>query len=86
MAKTARAGAPRRRGVTPLHTLRLARTMTQRELAALVGIRQQTLAMYESGEIIPPPDRRAHLATILGTSSDALWPPASLRRAPASAG
>ena len=77
--------AQRRRGATPLRTMRKARTMTQAELAGLVGVKPQTLALYESGEVIPPPDRRAHLATVLGTTTDALWPPSHLRRAAAQA-
>jgi len=59
--------------------------MTQADLATLAGIKRQTLALYESGELIPPPDRRAHLATLLGTTPDVLWPPALLRRSSASA-
>jgi len=60
--------------------------MTQADLANLTGIKRQTLALYESGELLPPPDRRAHLATLLGTTPDVLWPPSALRRSAAAAG
>jgi transcriptional regulator with XRE-family HTH domain len=76
----ATANGARRRQATPLRRFRMSRTMTQVDLATLAGIKRQTLALYESGELLPPPDRRAHLATLLGTTPDVLWPPVTARR------
>lgn len=71
--------AARRRRVSPLATIRAARTLTQYQLAALVGVTQQQLQRWEKGGEIPPPDRRAQMATLLGTTSEVLWPPVGLR-------
>jgi len=65
----------RRRMLTPLQTLREQRTLSQREMALLVGCSQQTYARYETGASVPPPDRRAKIAALLGTTADVLWPP-----------
>lgn len=66
---------PRRRRRTPLGKIRQARTLSQREVARLCEIAQQTYAKYETGKALPPADRREKIAAILGTTSDVLWPP-----------
>lgn len=64
---------------TPLGTLRLARTLLQGEMARLLRIKQQTYSRYETGEMIPPPDKRARIAAILGTHDEVLWPRLGVR-------
>jgi transcriptional regulator with XRE-family HTH domain len=57
-----------------LRNYRRARALTQEQLAGLLGITQQTYGKYESGELTPPKDRQALIATILGTAVSVLWP------------
>jgi transcriptional regulator with XRE-family HTH domain len=57
-----------------LRKLRRARTLNQEQMAGLLDVSQQTYSKYESGVIVPPPDRQAQIAAILGTSVEALWP------------
>lgn len=57
-----------------LRNLRIARTLTQEQMASLLEIGQQTYARYESGENTPPEDRQARIAAILGTSVETIWP------------
>lgn len=63
-----------RKTSTPLRNLRRARTMTQAEFARLVGVTQGTLSRYERGDLVPPRDIRAVMATILGASEAELFP------------
>jgi len=70
-----RNGPGTRRPLTPLHFLRLARTMTQAQLAEIVGINKSTIQRYELGRDVPPPDQRVRIALVLGTMPECLWPP-----------
>lgn len=58
---------------TPLFNLRRARTLNQEQLAALVGISQQSLSKMERGLIMPRPDVQERLAAVLGTSAADLF-------------
>jgi transcriptional regulator with XRE-family HTH domain len=63
---------------SPLQNIRKARTLTQEQLAGLLGIRQQSYAAYEKTgkrRVVPSVDVQARIAAILGTSIEALWPP-----------
>lgn len=48
------------------------RGMTQKELAARVGITEAVISRYISGEREPKPDMLANIATALSTTSDYL--------------
>jgi transcriptional regulator with XRE-family HTH domain len=61
---------------TPLCNLRRARTLNQQQMARLLKVAQQTYSRYESGLLVPSEDLQARIAAILGTSVEALWPPA----------
>ncbi len=57
-----------------LRNLRRVRTLNQEQMARLLDVSQQTYSKYESGVIVPPGDRQAQIAAILGTSVETLWP------------
>lgn len=59
---------------TPLRNLRRARTLNQSELAALVGITQQSLSKAERGVLTLSPDVRARIAAILGVAESDVFP------------
>jgi transcriptional regulator with XRE-family HTH domain len=59
---------------TPLYQFRRARTISQEDLARLAEISQQTLSKYERGVLLPPADRQARLAAILGVPVTSLFP------------
>lgn len=62
------------RKATPLENFRRARTLTQSQMAQLLGVTQQTYSKYEGGLLTPPEDLQARAAAILGASVEALWP------------
>ena len=51
-----------------IKSLRKSKGLTQTELGKMVGIRQATLAMYETGKLIPPTGRILCLAQVLEAS------------------
>ena len=51
-----------------IKSLRKKNYMTQSQLADIIGIRQSTIAMYESGERIPRDEIKILLAKALGRS------------------
>jgi transcriptional regulator with XRE-family HTH domain len=53
-------------------TLRKARGMTQADLAAAIGVKRSTLAMWETGENMPPTRYLPMIADVLGCSIDEL--------------
>ena len=57
-----------------MRRLRKTRTLSQADMARVLDISQQTYSKYESGLLQPPPEMQAHIAAVLGTSIDALWP------------
>ncbi len=56
-----------------LRNVRRARTLTQCDMARLVGVSQVAISRYEAGAVIPPVDVQARIAAILGTSADDLF-------------
>ena len=54
------------RKATPLSRLRKTRTLSQREMARLLRIGQQTYSKYESGTVRAPAHIQAHISAILG--------------------
>jgi transcriptional regulator with XRE-family HTH domain len=62
------------RKTTPLRNLRRSRTISQVDLARLVGISQQSLSKAEQGSLRLRPDIQARLAAILGASPRELFP------------
>jgi transcriptional regulator with XRE-family HTH domain len=60
---------------TPLRNTRRARTLTQAQLASLVGVSQQTIAKAERGIVELRPDVQVLVATILGSTRQELFPP-----------
>jgi transcriptional regulator with XRE-family HTH domain len=61
----------RRRVVIFAETLRSRRAelrLNQRDLAAQLGVKQQTVSRWESGTALPRPDRVAQLAKALGVN------------------
>lgn len=59
---------------SPLRNIRVARTISQADLAKLVGVTQETISKAERGILRPSPDVQARLAAVLGASSDDLFP------------
>jgi transcriptional regulator with XRE-family HTH domain len=60
--------------VTELARQRRARGLTQRELAALVGVKPPTLSAVENGWQSPWPKLRAACAAVLDVAEDDLFP------------
>jgi len=54
-------------------TARRAAGLTQVQLAAAVGVPQQTISQWERGVAAPRDDRRPHLARALGTTPAELF-------------
>ena len=65
---------PRRR-FTPMQQLRVSRSLTQDQLAAIVGVSRPVIARFESWKDVPSPELRAKIACVLGTMPECLWPP-----------
>jgi transcriptional regulator with XRE-family HTH domain len=51
---------------------RIAKTLTQTELAARIGVAQQTITYYEVRGVSPPPDLLVAIADALDVSTDIL--------------
>ncbi len=58
----------------PLRRARAAAGLTQKALGDLVGVEQPHIARWESGSQLPRVDRAVRLASVLGTTVEALWP------------
>lgn len=56
-----------------LRNIRRTRTITQTELADLVGVTQETISKAERGLLQLRPDLQARIAAILGTSPHELF-------------
>jgi DNA-binding XRE family transcriptional regulator len=56
-----------------LAALRSAKHLRQRELAALVGVAQNTIALWENDRCDPPSGKLRRLADIFDVSMDDLW-------------
>ena len=54
---------------------RLDKGLTQRQLAALLGLDQAVIARYETGAREPGVRIAVRLSVLLGTTANALWPP-----------
>lgn len=63
-----------RKTESPLRNLRRARTLSQEDLAKLVGVTQETISKAESGRLHLRPDVQERIAAILGTSRKDLFP------------
>ncbi len=61
---------------SPLRTIRRTRTLSQHDLARLVGVSQQTIAKYELDRLTPPEHIKALMAAILGSTPETLFPEA----------
>lgn len=62
------------KSVSPMRSLRRARTISQEEFARLLGVGQETISKYERGVVMPPVGTRHRIAAILGTTVRELWP------------
>lgn len=72
----------RTRGVdvlTPIKMVRLQRRLLQRDVAARLGVSQQTYSKYESGVVLPDPATRTRIAQALGVAVRVLWPRRAMR-------
>lgn len=58
-------------------TYRKVRHMTQAELAAIIGVKRSTLAMWESGANMPPTKYLLAIAEVLGCTVDELLKPSA---------
>lgn len=58
-------------------TYRKARHMTQAELAAIIGVKRSTLAMWETGKVMPPTKYLLAIAEALDCTVDELLKPES---------
>lgn len=56
-----------------IERLRKKRGMTQTELAAVLGVSQANISMWESGEALPRTDKLPALARILNCTIDELF-------------
>lgn len=59
---------------TPLRNLRRARTITQGQLAQLVGVGQQTISAAERGILPLSKDVQERIAAILGAARHEVFP------------
>ncbi len=59
--------------MTGLKAIRIAKGMTQSNLANEVGVTQPVIAMWESGTVIPNGSKLPDLADALGCTIDALF-------------
>ena len=66
----------KKKPLSPLANLRRARSITQMDLARLVGLTQERLSMAERGRAQLAPDMQARIATILGSTAETLFPEA----------
>ena len=66
----------RRKENSPLRNMRQTRTISQAELAGLVGITQESLSKAERGIIRLRPDVQARIAAILGAPREEIFPEA----------
>jgi transcriptional regulator with XRE-family HTH domain len=57
-----------------LRNIRRARTLSQSELAQLVGVSQKTISAAECGRLHLKPTTQTRIATILGVSREDLFP------------
>ena len=64
-------------GGSNVATYRKARHMTQAELAAIIGVKRSTLAMWETGKVMPPTKYLVAIAEALGCTVDELLKPES---------
>lgn len=55
-----------------LRQLRKQKKLTQKQLAALIGVKNSIVSFYEVGDRIPSPEIIIKLATTLGVSADYL--------------
>ena len=55
-----------------LRSLRKQKKLTQKQLAALIGVKNSIISFYEVGDRIPSPEIIIKLATTLGVTSDYL--------------
>ena len=53
---------------------RIARRMTQEELAAAVGVAPAMISRYESGRVSPPTEKLQRISAVLGVSAEELLP------------
>lgn len=60
---------------TALRNLRRTRTITQADLARLVGVSQRTISAAETGRLRLSFDLQARIAAILGSTRQELFPP-----------
>jgi transcriptional regulator with XRE-family HTH domain len=65
-----------RKAATPLENLRRTRTLSQQQLAKVLGVSQQTFSKYEKGKLMPSPDMQARIAAVLGVARHELFPEA----------
>ena len=64
--------APRRTNDSPIARLRIARGLTQTQLAELIGCHQQSINKWETGKCAPGMQSLIKLARALGCSIDDL--------------
>lgn len=55
-----------------LRSLRKQKKLTQKQLAALIGVKNSIISFYEVGDRIPSPEIIIKLATTLGVTADYL--------------
>lgn len=58
---------------TPIAIIRKARTLSQQDMARLLGVSQQTLSKFETGRLAPDAAVRVRMAAILGVSENELF-------------
>lgn len=59
---------------SPLRTLRRARTLTQEDLARIVGVSQEVISLAEAGKRVLSIPVQELIATVLGSSRRELFP------------
>ena len=67
-------GTKLQKPLSPLANLLKARSITQIDLARMVGLTQEHLSRIENGKAQLAPDMQARIATILGSTAETLFP------------
>jgi transcriptional regulator with XRE-family HTH domain len=66
---------------TPLREALEREGMSQSALARALGVERQQARTWITGEHTPAPERRKHIAAVVGVPVEELWPDAEMRAA-----
>lgn len=58
---------------SPLATIRISRTLSQKHVAHILGVAQQTYCKYEVGRLAVPAEYQVRLASLLAVTREELF-------------